>query len=107
MPSPPPSPTARICFSIARSTFRQISAQRDAEIQRGIAVASAYFEDKLGTRPRRLYYAGIQDIAEFAASIGDPELSVVEWASRPAEGAMTTLPQTSFAGVAGALAGAS
>ena len=82
-------------------------AQRIAEIQRSIAVASAYFEDKLGSRPRTLYYAGIQDIAEFAASIGDPDLSVVEWASRPGEGAVTALPQISFAGVAGALAGAS
>jgi len=80
---------------------------RVAEIQRSIAVAAAYFEDKLGARPRTLYYAGVQDTAEFAASIGDPALSVVEWASRPDEGVMTALPQTSFAGVAGALAGAS
>lgn len=85
--------------------------QRLAEIQRSIAVASAYFEDKLGSQPRTLYYAGVQDPAEFAASIGDPDpepaLSVVEWTSRPEEGVMTALPQTSFAGVAGALAGAS
>ncbi len=85
----------------------QDSAQRVAEIQRSVAVASAYFEDKLGSRPRTLHYAGVQDPAEFAASIGDPELSVLEWASRPDEGAMTALPQTCFAGVAGALAGAS
>jgi type IV pilus assembly protein PilM len=83
------------------------SAHRVAEIQRSIAVASAYFEDKLGSRPRTLYYAGVQDPAEFAASIGDPDLSVVEWASRPDEGAMNALPHTCFAGVAGALAGAS
>ncbi len=82
-------------------------SQRIAEIQRSIAVAAAYFEDKLGSRPRTLYYAGVQDGAEFAASVADPALSVVEWASRPEEGAMTALPQTSFAGVAGALAGAS
>ena len=82
-------------------------AHRVSEIQRSIAVASAYFEDKLGSRPRTLYYAGIQDAADFAASIGDPDLSVVEWASRPDEGAMTALPQACFAGVAGALAGAS
>ncbi len=72
----------------------QDPAQRVAEIQRGIAVASAYFEDKLGSRPRTLHYAGVQDPAEFAASIGDPDLTVVEWASRPEEGAMTALPQT-------------
>jgi type IV pilus assembly protein PilM len=85
--------------------------QRLSEIRRSIAVASAYFEDKLGSQPRTLYYAGIQDPAEFAASIGDPNLdptlTVVEWTSRPGEGVMTALPQTSFAGVAGALAGAS
>ncbi len=81
--------------------------QRVAEIQRSIAVAAAYFEDKLGARPRRIYYAGAQPPDEFANSIADPALSVVEWASRPEEGAMTALPQTSFAGVAGALAGAS
>jgi type IV pilus assembly protein PilM len=85
--------------------------QRLSEIQRSIAVASAYFEDKLGSQPRTLYYAGVQDPAIFAGSIGDPDLesslSVVEWTSRPDEGVMTALPQTSFAGVAGALAGAS
>jgi len=85
--------------------------QRLSEIQRSIAVASAYFEDKLGSLPRTLYYAGVQDPAEFAASIGGPDLeptlSIVEWTSRPDEGVMTALPQTSFAGVAGALAGAS
>lgn len=85
----------------------QDSAHRVAEIQRSIAVASAYFEDKLGARPRTLHYAGIQDPSEFAASIGDPDLSVVDWASRPDEGAMTALPQVSYAGVTGALAGAS
>jgi type IV pilus assembly protein PilM len=83
------------------------AAERTGEIQRTIAVASAYFEDRLGARPRTLYYAGIQDPEEFAASIGNPELSVVDWAARPDQGALTAIPQTSFAGVAGALAGAS
>jgi type IV pilus assembly protein PilM len=81
--------------------------QRDVDIQRAIAVAAAYFEDKLGMRPRRIYYAGIQTPDAFAASLGDPELSIVEWAPRPQEGTLTSLPQTSLAGVAGALAGAS
>ena len=81
-------------------------ASRAAEIERSIAVAAAYFEDKLGAPPRRLYYAGIESPAEFAASIGNPEISVVAWAERPEEGALTALPQTSFAGVTGALAGA-
>lgn len=82
-------------------------ASRGAEIARAIAVAAAYFEDKLGAPPRRLYYAGIESPAEFAASVGDAEIEVVAWAERPEEGALTALPQTSFAGVAGALAGAS
>jgi type IV pilus assembly protein PilM len=81
--------------------------QRFYEIQRSIAVAAAYFEDKLGGRPRTLHYAGIEPADEFAQSVGEPELSVVEWMPRPNSGAMTTLPQTSYAGVAGALAGVS
>jgi hypothetical protein len=36
------------------------------EIQRAIAVAAAYFEDKLGMRPRGLYYAGCMTPDEFA-----------------------------------------
>jgi type IV pilus assembly protein PilM len=83
------------------------SGQRADEIQRSIAVATAYYEDKLGARPRQLHYAGIQKAPEFAQFIGDPELTLVEWTPHPQSGAATDLPQTSFAGVAGALAGAS
>jgi len=84
----------------------QEPVQRQREIQRSIAVASAYYEDKLGSRPRRLRYAGVVPGPEFARSIADPDLDIVDWVRRPDSGAMTTLPQTSFAGVAGALAGA-
>jgi type IV pilus assembly protein PilM len=80
--------------------------QRRYEIQRGVAVASAYYEDRLGSRPRSLHYAGIEPPAEFAQFLDDPELTVVDWVSRPHSGMLTTLPQTSYAGVAGALAGA-
>jgi type IV pilus assembly protein PilM len=80
--------------------------QRLHEIERSIAVACAYYEDKLGSRPRRLHYAGVVPSPEFAGSVGDPELSVVDWVPRPTSGAITTLPQISYAGVAGALAGA-
>jgi type IV pilus assembly protein PilM len=80
---------------------------RSTEIGLSIAVAAAYFEDKLGAPPRCLHYAGIQSPAEFADSIGNPPFPLVEWAGRPSEGALTALPQTGFAGVAGALAGAS
>jgi type IV pilus assembly protein PilM len=77
-----------------------------AEIARSIAVAAAYFEDKLGAPPRKLYYAGIWSPGDFAAFVDNAEISVVPWAERPEEGALTALPQTSFAGVTGALAGA-
>lgn len=83
------------------------SRQRAIDIQRGIAVAAAYFEDKLGSRPRQLYYAGIHELGDFARAVNDPDLSVVDWVPRPDEGATTALPQISFAGVDGALAGAS
>ena len=79
--------------------------RRAYEIQRSIAVASAYYEDKLGSRPRRLHYAGVERGEEFAQALGDPELTVVNWVPRPGSGAATTLPQTSYAGVTGALAG--
>jgi type IV pilus assembly protein PilM len=82
------------------------SGQYLHEIQRSIAVAAAYYEDKLGARPRRLHYAGIAPAADFARAVADPELTVVDWVPRPGSGAMTTLPQTSYAGVTGALAGA-
>ena len=84
------------------------------EVQRGIAVAAAYFEDKLGVCPRQLYYAGsnIIDYAgagyseaeDFASWLDDPELNVVDLAPRPETGAVTSLGQASIAGVAGALA---
>ncbi len=80
--------------------------QRLYEVQRSIAVASAYYEDKLGSRPRRLHYAGIVPGPIFASAIAEPELDIVDWVPRPSSGATTTLPQISYAGVAGALAGA-
>jgi len=80
---------------------------RAPEIERSIAVAAAYFEDKLGAPPQRLYYSGIEAPAEFAESMGHSAIPIVEWTARPDEGALTSLPQTSLAGVAGALAGAS
>ena len=82
------------------------SAQRLAEAQRDIAVAAAYFEDKLEKRPRWLHYAGISSAEDFARWIRDPELTVVEMVPRPDTGATTFLKRVSFAGIAGALAGA-
>lgn len=77
--------------------------QRVAEIQRGIAVAIAYFEDKLQARPRRLHYTGNRRVEEFASWIDDPELAVVELVRRPESGALTSLGTANLAGVAGAL----
>ena len=82
------------------------AAQRTGEVQRDIAVAAAYFEDKLGARLSRLYYSGSATVAEFARAVNDPTLEVVELAARPATGAATTLGRLSFAGISGALAGA-
>lgn len=81
-------------------------AQRLPEIQRGIAVAAAYFEDKLQAPARTLHYAGSYETARFAAWIDMPELTVVDLAPRPETGLATTLGAASIAGAAGALAGA-
>jgi type IV pilus assembly protein PilM len=77
--------------------------QRLEEVQRDIAVAAAYFEDKLTARPRQLLYGGIGGAVEFARWINDPELEVVELAPRPTTGAATALGNLSVAGIAGAL----
>lgn len=88
------------------------------EVQRGIAVAAAYYEDKLGEKPRQLRYAGTgasgnSSAEDFALWIGLsdspelPELTVVDMAPRPETGAATPLGKLlSLAGVVGALAGA-
>ena len=80
-------------------------AERPAEIQRGIAVAAAYFEDKLQARPRHLYYSGNQAAEEFAGWVADAEITVVAMAP-PESGSLTPLGTASVAGVNGALAGA-
>ncbi len=88
------------------------AALRLAEVQRGIAVAAAYFEDKIGARPQLLHYAGIgaggnSAAEDFAQWIDDPELTVTDLAPRPETGAATPLGNLlSLAGVVGALAGA-
>ena len=86
-------------------------SQRLLEVQRGIAVAVAYYEDRLGARPRQLQYAGIgaggnSPAEDFARWIGASELTVADLAPRPATGAATPLGNLSLAGVSGALAGA-
>jgi type IV pilus assembly protein PilM len=83
---------------------------RKDEARRGVAVAAAYYEDKLGSRPAKLHFAGHAGHSElgvegFARWIDDPELTVVDLTPRPATGAATSLGRASIAGVAGALAG--
>jgi type IV pilus assembly protein PilM len=79
---------------------------RTAEIQRSIAVAAAYYEDKLVARARKLHYAGTQKADDFARMVADPELAVVDIVPTSGMGATTTLGPMSIAGISGALAGA-
>jgi len=72
-----------------------------------VAVAAAYYEDKLGARPERLHFAGsVEDgAAGFARWLEDPDLNIVDLAPRPETGAVTSLGTASVASVNGALAG--
>jgi type IV pilus assembly protein PilM len=80
-------------------------AHRLDEVQRGIAVAAAYFEDKLGFKPQRLLYAGNSGAGAFSQWAGEMDLAVADLAAKPSTGATTSMRDASFAGVAGALAG--
>jgi type IV pilus assembly protein PilM len=92
--------------------------QRLEEVRRGVSVAAAYYEDKLGARPRLLYYAGIsaggssaaEDFARWIFAPeppGNSDMTVVDLAPRPETGAATPLGNfVTLAGVIGALAGA-
>ncbi len=86
--------------------------QRLLEVQRGIAVASAFYEDKLDARPGLLHFSGIgaggdSAAEDFARWIASPELMVVDVAPRPETGAAPPLGSVvSQAGVARPQAGA-
>ncbi|MGB8261665.1 MAG: hypothetical protein WCE75_14985, partial [Terracidiphilus sp.] len=85
--------------------------ERLAEVQRGIAVAAAYFEDALGERPTRIHYAGLGSgtgsaAREFAEWLNDPEYTVEDLSPRPETGAATPLGPLNPAAVTGALSGA-
>lgn len=81
------------------------TAMRVSEVQRSVAVAAAYYEDKLGAPARQLHYSGAVDAGEFARAIQDAGLQVIEIAPVPSTGAVTTLGPVGFAGVTGALTG--
>jgi type IV pilus assembly protein PilM len=78
---------------------------RRDEVQRGIAVAAAFFEDKLGFKPTRLYYSAGRESEAFSQWLDFPGLTLVNLSTTPSTGAITSLGQTSLAAVAGALAG--
>jgi type IV pilus assembly protein PilM len=78
--------------------------QRLEEVRRGVAVAAAYFEDKLQARPSRLLYSGDGSARDFAQWIEDPDLAVDDLAPRPEAGIMTALGDLNIAAVTGALA---
>jgi len=87
-------------------TLPEDEAQRAIEIQRGVAVAAAFYEDKLQAPPRKLLYTGTAEIEEFKEMAAMPEPGIEELTPRPETGALTGLGAASLAGVAGALAGA-
>ena len=80
-------------------------AARQGEIQRAIAVASAFYEDKLHVRPFRVLYAGVLPVREFADLVDDPALAVGEAVPAPATGMVSKMGNASVAAVTGALAG--
>ena len=82
------------------------SESRLAEMQRGIAVAAAYYEDRLGAPPAQLHFAGSIDVEDFARALTETHPPVVELAPASTVGAMTMRGPVSFAGVTGALTGA-
>jgi type IV pilus assembly protein PilM len=81
------------------------NAARVADVQRNVAVAAAYFEDKVGSAPSKLHYAGAVPAHDFARAIGDTGLDIIEAAPVPTTGITTVAGPIGFAGVAGALAG--
>jgi type IV pilus assembly protein PilM len=75
------------------------------EVQRAIAVAAAFFEDKLQVRPHRVLYSGVLPAREFAELVDDPALAVGEVVPQPEIGMTSAIGSYSIAGVTGALAG--
>lgn len=80
--------------------------QRLLEVQRSVAVAAAYYEDKVSVLPRELYFAGNGTASEFEHWFGTSELKIIDLAPRPSTGIASSLSNMSIAGLTGALAGA-
>lgn len=86
----------------------ELPADADAkktEVQRAVAVAAAFFEDKLMARPHRLLYSGVLSVRDFAEVVDDPAMAVGEAVAPPEVGMTSALGQHSVAGVTGALVG--
>lgn len=79
-------------------------AQQD-EIQRSIAVAAAFYEDRLQVRPHRLLYSGILSAHDFAAVVDDAEIAIGEMVPYPETGMTSVMGRHPVAAVTGALAG--
>jgi type IV pilus assembly protein PilM len=80
--------------------------QRLLEVQRSVAVAAAYYEDKVSVLPKELYFAGNGTAAEFERWFGTSELRIIDLVSSPSSGVATSMSNMSIAGLTGALAGA-
>jgi type IV pilus assembly protein PilM len=76
-----------------------------AEVQRSVAVAAAFYEDRLQVRPTRLLYSGVLSARDFALMLDDAELAVGEIVPRPETGMVSAMGELSVAGVTGALVG--
>ncbi len=64
---------------------------RKTEIQRSIAVAAAFFEDRLQARPHRLVYSGVLPVREFAELLDDPAMAVGEAVASPVVGMVSAM----------------
>jgi len=82
------------------------AAERLIEVQRSVAVAAAYYEDRVSYLPKELYFSGNGEAAEFEQWFGPSELKIVDLAPRATTGATTPMGDMSTAGILGALAGA-
>jgi type IV pilus assembly protein PilM len=83
----------------------QEAEEFQAEIQRSIAVAVAFYEDALSVRPHRLLYSGVLSSRDFAELVDDAELAIGELVARPEVGLTSAIGHHPVAGVTGALAG--
>ena len=80
--------------------------RHQTEVRRSIAVAAAYYEDKLLGRPRHLHFAGEGGAGLLAGWLGDPELEIIDLVPRWQTGTAAAPGDACIAGVTGALAGA-